>query len=71
MFGPKIKVSDALYQKVKEAAAMLGCASVEEYASKVLETDTSRVLSKKVKGAASEAEVNDLKNKLKGLGYIE
>lgn len=72
MFGPKIKVSKTLYDKLREASLALGCSSVDEFAVKVLDSESSRVLSKSVKSAgASESEIAELKNKLKGLGYLD
>ena len=73
MFGPKLKINKPLYDKVCEAAKLLGCSTVTEYVEKVLEGDTARVFSQSIKkgSSASQAEIQDLKNKLKGLGYIE
>lgn len=73
MFGPRLKINKALYEKICEASKILGCSSVVEYVEKVLEVDAARVISQRTNkgGAASQTEIQDLKNKLKGLGYIE
>ena len=71
MFDPKIRLSKALYDKVKTAADALGCASVEEFVERVLENETERVLRETGKGKPSAAEVEDIANKLKGLGYLD
>ena len=69
--GKKIKVSDELYQELVSAAEIVGCASVEEYVERVLRVDVDRVLSEAGKKELSEAEVDDIANKMRGLGYIE
>ena len=73
MFGPKVKIRSALYEKLKEAAAIIGCSSVEEFAERVLEAESTKVIAqrKKSAGSASEAEVQKIADKLKGLGYLE
>jgi len=63
MFGPKIKISDALYEKLGTVAAEKGYSSAEEYALHVLETATE---------AADEAlSEEQVKERLRGLGYVE
>lgn len=70
MFDPKIKLSKSLFEKLKEVAAMLGC-SVDEFCEQVLQKEADRVLSKSGRKEATAAEVEDIANKLKGLGYLE
>jgi len=62
MFGPKIKISEALYERLKKTAAEKGYSSVEEYALHVLEKAADD------DDAVSEQQV---KERLKGLGYVE
>ena len=79
MFGKKVKVRPALYEKLEEAAKLIGCASVEEFAERALESEVTRVLvSAKQKAttpgsstAASQQDVQKIADKLKGLGYLE
>ena len=71
MFGPKIKVSQELMEKLTEAAAAVGCASVEEFAEKVLSQEADRVLAGDVAGGPSSRDVEEIAKKLKGLGYLE
>jgi len=63
MFGRKtIKVSDALYERMKKAAADKGYASVEEFALHALEKEAA--------GAEEAAAEEEVKKRLKGLGYL-
>ncbi len=71
MFGPKIKISKTLLGKLKAAAETSGCASVQEFAERVLEREADKILSRAGKNELSEKEVEDIANKLKGLGYLE
>ena len=63
MFGPKIKISESLYERLQKAAVAKGYSSAEELALHVLD---------KAAGddddAVSEEQV---KERLKGLGYVE
>jgi predicted DNA-binding protein len=63
MFGPKIKISDALYERLQKAAAEKGYSSAEEYAVHILEKAVGDN-----DDALSEEQV---KERLKGLGYVE
>ncbi|ETX00634.1 MAG: hypothetical protein ETSY1_10465 [Candidatus Entotheonella factor] len=62
MFGPKVKISRDLYDKIKRYATVAGYSSVEEFVTHALEKEM-----KKLEGADSEEE---LKKRLRGLGYI-
>jgi hypothetical protein len=63
MFGdPKIKIKKELYERVKKYAAIAGYSSVDEFVEYALEKELS-----KLDGSDSEDEI---KKKLKGLGYI-
>lgn len=68
--GTKIKLSDTLYQKVRVAAGILGC-TIEEFIDQELEGAAERVMSQTSNREPSEADVEDIANKLKGLGYLE
>lgn len=70
MFDPKIKIRRVLMDKVTAAAEVMGC-TVEELVDQVLEREVDRVLSKSGRSEVSQAEVDDIANKLKGLGYLE
>ncbi len=70
MFDPKIKIRRVLMDKLTVAAETMGC-SVEELVDQVLEKEVDRVLSKSGRTEVSQAEVDDIANKLKGLGYLE
>jgi len=62
MFGTRIKLDKTLVAKVKRYADLAGYSSVEEFITHALEKEIAQL-----EGAESEQE---LKNKLKGLGYI-
>jgi hypothetical protein len=62
MFGPRVKLDKALFVKIKRYADLAGYSSVEEFVTHALEKEIAQLES-----AESEQE---LKKKLKGLGYI-
>lgn len=71
MFGPKIKISQSLYEKLKKAAETAGCSSLDEFAERALEREADKILARAGKNELSKEEVEDIANKLKGLGYSE
>jgi hypothetical protein len=62
MFGPKVKLDKDLYERVKKFAAIAGYSSIEEFVGHVLEKELAAI------GEGDSEE--DIKKKLKGLGYI-
>ena len=62
MFGKKIKIDKTLYLKVEKYAHLAGYSSVDEFLRHVLEKEIE-----KIEDGASE---DDVKNRLRGLGYI-
>ena len=62
MFGPKVKVDKAIYEKIKMYSDIAGYSSVEEFVHHALEKELEQF-----EGADSEEEIRE---KLKGLGYI-
>jgi len=62
MASVKIKVDKALFDKIKKLAEMSGYSSAEEFITHCLEKEIA-----KIEEADSEEEI---KKKLKGLGYI-
>ena len=62
MFGSGVKLDKALVARAKRYADLAGYSSVEEFISHVLERELA-----KLDGSDSEEEI---KRKLKGLGYI-
>jgi len=71
MFGSKLKISDDILKKVRIASEIIGAASIDEFAAKVLETEADRIIATTGNREASQADVDDIANKLKGLGYLE
>lgn len=63
MFGAKIKLDKALYDRVKAVADKAGYSSVDEFVTNVLEKELS-----KLEDAATDEQ---LEERLRGLGYIE
>lgn len=62
MFGSRVKLDKALVARAKRYADLAGYSSVEEFISHVVEKELA-----KLEGSDSEEEI---KKKLKGLGYI-
>jgi metal-responsive CopG/Arc/MetJ family transcriptional regulator len=62
MFGSRIKLDKALLARLKRYSDLAGYASVEEFITHALEKEIAQL-----EGAESEQE---LKKKLKGLGYL-
>ncbi len=62
MADAKVKIDKALFDKIKKYAEMSGYSSVEEFITHCLEKEVA-----KIEEADSEEEI---KKKLKGLGYI-
>lgn len=64
MFGsePKVKLKKELYERVKKYSELSGYSSVDEFVEYALEKELA-----KLEGSDSE---DDIKKKLKGLGYI-
>jgi metal-responsive CopG/Arc/MetJ family transcriptional regulator len=62
MFGSSIKLDKALLAKVKRYSALAGYSSVQEFITHALEKEIARL-----EKADSEDEI---KKRLKGLGYI-
>jgi metal-responsive CopG/Arc/MetJ family transcriptional regulator len=62
MFGSKIKLDKELLKKVKYFSELAGYSSVEEFVTHALEREIERL----EEGDSEE----EIKNKLKGLGYI-
>jgi metal-responsive CopG/Arc/MetJ family transcriptional regulator len=62
MFGPKVKLDKALYEKLRMYSTIAGYSSVDEFIHHALEKEI-----KQFEGAESEEEI---RQKLKGLGYI-
>ncbi len=62
MFGPKIKIDKDLYRRLKECAEKAGYSSVDEFITHVLEKAAETI--------GDDADEDEVKRRLKGLGYI-
>ena len=62
MFGSKIRIDKELLKKLKMYSEIAGYASVEEFITHTLEKEIEQL-----EGAGSEEEI---KKRLRGLGYI-
>ncbi len=67
MPGHRIKLNDELMEKVKQCAAKAGYSSPEEFVIHTLEKEVARVLSSEAQDDTEE----EVKKRLRGLGYIE
>jgi metal-responsive CopG/Arc/MetJ family transcriptional regulator len=62
MFGSRVKIDKTLLEKVKKFSALAGYSSVEEFIAHALEKEIAQL-----QGSDSDEEI---KKKLRGLGYI-
>ncbi len=62
MFDPKIKIKKELFDKVKEFAEISGYSSVDEFVVHVLEKEIAKT--------GQDEDDKEVKERLKGLGYI-
>jgi hypothetical protein len=62
MFGPRVKLEKGLLARARRYADLAGYSSVDEFVAHVLEKELA-----KIDSADSEEEI---RKKLKGLGYI-
>jgi len=67
MFGHKIKLNNELFTKCKDAAEKIGCSSVEEFIINIIERETEKILNQ----TDNQQDLDAIKNKLQGLGYID
>lgn len=68
MFGNRIKLDPALFEKLKACAAAAGYSSVDEFVHHALEKEVARL---EAPGPDSPEDEEKLKKRLQGLGYIE
>ncbi len=67
MFGSRVKIDDALFEKAKKCSQLAGYADVEEFVNHVLEKEITKIL-----GSDDEQQSDEeVKKRLQGLGYIE
>lgn len=71
IFGPKIKISDTLIEKVKEACELTGSVTPDEFVERAVQKEVDRVFSQAPQREISKSEVDDIAAKMKGLGYLE
>jgi hypothetical protein len=63
MFEPKIKINKALYELVETKADEEGYSSIDEYVTHILE--------KTVADAGENATEEEIRERLRGLGYLK
>jgi len=71
MFKPKLNIPKHVLEKAKVAAEILGCSSVDEFIERTLVAEADKVIASTSKRSATDKEVEDITNQLKGLGYLE
>jgi metal-responsive CopG/Arc/MetJ family transcriptional regulator len=63
MFGPSVKIDKDMWRRIEQCAAKAGYSSPEEFVQHVLQREVERLES---------ADISDeMRQRLKGLGYIE
>ncbi len=67
MFGYKLKIEDDLLEKLKKCSETAGYASVDEFIIHALEKEVTAILGAESTSASEE----EIKKRLRGLGYIE
>ena len=67
MFGYKVKIDDELLEKLKKCSKTAGYASVDEFITHALEKEANQILGADSASASEE----EIKKRLRGLGYIE
>lgn len=67
----KLQISDTLTEKLRIAAEIAGCSSLDEFAERALLEAADRVIASTATREASAEEVEAIKNQLAGLGYLE
>jgi hypothetical protein len=68
VLGHRIKLDDDLLEKVKKCAVIAGYASPDEFVIHVLEREVAAILGS---GSESDEAEEEVRKRLKGLGYIE
>ena len=68
MFGPRIKISRQMMERIKEAVDLAGYSSVDEFVETSIERELERVLYSYTHSSDEEDKVTE---RLRGLGYIE
>jgi hypothetical protein len=73
MFRKKnsITVSEQTIEKLKIAAEIAGCSSIEEFAERALIKASEETIASTSKREVSAEQIEDIKNQLAGLGYLE
>jgi len=74
MFGTKIAIRKELLDRLEKASTDCGCSSVQEFVENALEKELERLERSKKEGMEHERkqkEVDEITEKLKGLGYID
>ena len=67
MFGYKLKIEDDLLEKLKKCSETAGYSSVDEFIIHALEKEATAILGPESSSASEE----EIKKRLRGLGYIE
>lgn len=67
MFGYKLKIEDDLLERLRRCSEMAGYSSVDEFIVHALEKEATAILGAESSSASEE----EIKKRLRGLGYIE
>jgi hypothetical protein len=63
MFGPKVKIDKALYDRAVAVSAKAGYSSVDEFITAMIEKELAKL--------EDDTDQKGLEDRLRGLGYIE
>jgi hypothetical protein len=66
-----ITISEQTIEKLRVVAEIAGCSSIEEFAERVLSKAADDAIASTSKREASAEQIEEIKNQLAGLGYLE
>jgi hypothetical protein len=66
-----ITISEQTIEKLRVAAEISECSSIEEFADRVLSKAADDAIASTSKREASAEQIEEIKNQLAGLGYLE
>ena len=64
MFGHRVKLDQALYDRARQVAVTAGFSSVDEFVNHLVERELDRL------GLDQELDQEQLRERLRGLGYL-
>lgn len=71
IFRKKINLSEQTLELAQRACEISGASSLDEFLDEVVTRESEKIINAAGKADVSQAEIDDISNKLKGLGYLE